>query len=589
LPQVLNLRTGGPPRRQLAICGIALLLVVALTVTMSLRAGIATGTAARPSRNAELINALVASQEMRWQQHVTSDGRIVDPLASADSGDDYGVILLADAMLRAAAQDGNDGLAQSGERIVLKAATIRVHSGPFELFAIGELLRDGERGYFPRVVWERIGATVLRLARRVTRDPRRDCSTTPGCYNNWRLVWAAGASALLASHAFVSAPSALGTPRQLEHEVAQNLRIAARNVGVPVRGSTGLGPARELSDPREQPQAYELFSAIMLQLVRENDPGVVSVAVQRHIEEVGRYALLMMAPDGQLSFSGRSLGQSWVQTAGVDLGMRNVALGDDPSRWRSFAERALAYLTSAYRPLRNGLIPTVPGLGYAWSRSIVDSYAAFAQYSGLALWFLSDALVHDHAAPAAAPLPADRHVFLIDDLATSGSVWGRRGRFWWEVRGRATGTDTRLEQGLVAVTVHSATGWVDLLALRPIGHGLGSTWRLTTRDGHQAAPEFTSVTGNGGDAVLAGYYREADGRRVAPVRWSVRASSSGLNFTMTLPFGAMLRTTLWLPRNTSAVTTSAARAFRSCSVTASGRACPLTLTWTGQRAALFIG
>jgi hypothetical protein len=138
-----------------------------------------------------------------------------------------------------------------------------------------------------------------------------------------------------------------------------------------------------------------MFSAVMLELIAEEDPSAMTRAMSRLRDEVDRYALLMMAPDGELSFSGRSLDESWVQAAGVDLGLQRAAGGSAYApEWRSFASRASGYLMSTYPTLSDGLSATVSGLAMEWNRSLVDGYAAFAQYSGLRLWLLSDALEH---------------------------------------------------------------------------------------------------------------------------------------------------------------------------------------------------
>ncbi len=109
--------------------------------------------------------------------------------------------------------------------------------------------------------------------------------------------------------------------------------------------------------------------------------------------QADRYALEMMAPDGQLSLSGRSLDQSWVQAAAAALGARRAAL--EPASggaWRAYAQRAVSYLLAAYPLQPDGLLPIVPGLDFDWSPSIMDGYAALNQYEGLTLWLLSDAL-----------------------------------------------------------------------------------------------------------------------------------------------------------------------------------------------------
>jgi hypothetical protein len=533
------------------------------------------------------VEGLVASQAALWQSYTTPDGRIVDPLDPADSGDNYGVVLLADVMLRQAARSGDAQLAATAEKIVLRTAALPLLSGPFYLLALAVLLRDGERSYFPSQVWRRIGGVVAGLAHRIQPETRHVCLIEPGCYNNWRLVWAAGESTLLASAGGgFSALEASGVPAK-ESEIDGNLLLAMRHRGALAHGVPGGGLARELSDPGTEPQAYEIFSAVMLELVLEERASARTRDVERLRDEVDRYALAMMSPDGQLSRSGRSLDESWVQAGGVDLGLRRAEEGS-PGPWRAFADRAFDYLTASYPVLPDGLLSIVPGLGSDWRRSIVDRYAAFAQYSGLTLWLLSDALSHMPHDSDIAPLPADQRISLVNDLRTSGTVWGRSGNVWWELQGRAAGADPRSAQGVVAVKLQLDGRWRDVLALRPLARRLRSTWTLTTARGRLARPVFTHVAGTGARAVLRGYWREK-GRRGAPVTWTLEARGSGVLLSMSRPPGAKLQTTLWLAPEGRDTPVRAKVRRGACLVSASGLACPQTLTWTNAPAKLYLG
>jgi hypothetical protein len=69
----------------------------------------------------------------------------------------------------------------------------------------------------------------------------------------------------------------------------------------------------------------------------------------------------------------------------------------------------------------------------------------------------------------------------------------------------------------------------------------------------------------------------------------VTVSSAGARLTMTKPPGSILRATFWLSSNLSRLTSSARKERHACVVTASGRACPVTLTWTQPGASLYIG
>ena len=308
----------------------------------------------------------------------------------------------------------NETLAQTGVRIVGAAATLPDVAGPFNLLAIALLLRDGRGGRLPPGAWSEIVGTVETLAARTGPPLEPSCLTTPGCYSNWRLVWSAGASALVTSDQSTVAPK----------EISSDLAMAVAHAG-PAAAPSPIAGARELSDPGSESPAYALFSCAMLELIAEADPAAIAPAVQRLRERAASYALELMAPDGQLSYGGRSLDQSWVQAAGADLGARQATV--DPAHagtWRDFAERALAYLIHAYPTRPDGVLPMVPGLLEDWSPAIVDSYAALDQYEGLTLWFLADALEHWPAAAAPTqPLPVDESSYLVGDTRSSGLVW----------------------------------------------------------------------------------------------------------------------------------------------------------------------
>jgi hypothetical protein len=531
--------------------------------------------------SAGVLDAYIARVARAWEPYTTPDGRVIDPLDRADTSDNYGVIMLADVMLKAAARDGDTTLAETGERIVSKAATLQAVDGPFNLLAIATLLRDGQQGRFPADVWAQIGGAVAALAARISPPSEQGCLTTPGCYNNWRLAWSAGASALLASGVRGAPGTTSGDPTVIAGEITGDLAMATAHAGIPAIPSVLRG-ARELADPGSEPLSYHLFSCALLELIAEADPAAITPPVERLREQAAHYALELMAPDGQLSLAGRSLDQSWVQAAAAALGARQAA--QDPAhagQWRSFADRAVSYLLSAYPARSDGVVPIVPGLDSLWSPSIMDGYAALNQYEGLTLWFLSDALEHwpQTSAPRA-PLPADASSLLVGDLHSSGLVWGRAGHVWWAVSGRTTDSDPRFAQGLVAVKVQTTGGWHDLLALRPRQHGLSSTWTLTLPGDPAATPIFTAVRGSGHRAVLTGSYRDA-GHIIAPATWMLSTTASGLSLQMSVPSAATLQTTVWLTDGNPRLSAHAARmSRRACTVTASGRACPVSLRWT---------
>lgn len=568
--------------------------------------------APQASLSAGRLDGYIARVAGAWEQYTIADGRVLDPLSATDTGDNYGVIMLADVMLKVAERTGDETLEDTGERILQSALTLPVPNDPFNLLAIASAIHDGRLGEFPPHAWEALATPLAQRAGQIG-FPTDACLTNPHCYDNWRLVWSAGASLLLADdvpggpdtlageRSFTTAQIGIDLQMALAHAGAP-LQAAIAGTASPKRGApdhgeerltssaVGGGLARELSDPGTEPSAYELFSSIMLELIGESYPQAFTPALTRLRAETDRYALAMMAPDGQLSLSGRSLDQSWVQAAGAALGARRaVLLPASAGTWSGYANRALSYLLEAYPITDEGLLPIVPGLGLEWNRSIVDGYAALNQYEGLTLWLLSDALSNWPSLPAhSTVLPGDSPNLLADDLDSSGLVWGRSAGVWWELSGRATGEDPRLAQGLVAVKVHSPRGWRDLLALRPRRHGRSSAWTLGLPHGQTATPTFTRVGGNGAHAVLRGSYLQASNRLFAHASATLRTTATGVVLHINMPPKTTLHTTIWLTGGAAqrVIAPGASITHGTCEVTASGLACPVTIHWRKRHVAV---
>jgi hypothetical protein len=571
------------------LAALTLCIALALLSASFARASEAATGARGGAPAAALLDAYIAGVARAWEPFTAPDGRVNDPLDAADTGDNYGVILLADVMLQVAQRTGDGALEAAGTRIVQGALTLPVPSDPFNLLAIAAAIHDGQRGYFPARAWTLLAAGLGQRAGQIGPPTQATCLIELSCYDNWRLVWSAGA-ALLAADRVVGAPGSLaGNANATAAQIDADLALAAKHAGSPLRLAIAGGPARELSDPGAEPPSYELFSTFMLELIGELHPSAITPAVARLRRQADRYALDMMAPDGQLSSAGRSLDQSWVQAAAAALGARRAML--DPGAagaWRSYAERAVSYLLAAY-PLRaDGLLPIVPGLSLQWNPAIMDGYAALNQYEGLTLWLLCDALARwPSPAAAPAPLPADSRELVADDLGSSGLLWGRAGPVWWQLSGRSTSGDPRSAQGLVAVKLMRAGRWRDLLALRPRQHGLSSVWTLTTPAGRTGAPIFTRARGSGRRVILSGAYRQARGRPLARATWTLLATARGVRLSMTVPAKALLHTTVWLAGQRSRLSAPGASLTRApCIVTASGRACPVTLHWRKRRHAV---
>ncbi len=422
-----------------------------------------------------------------WESETEADGVVRDPLipagssAQTDGSARFMIIMMADAMLRLSALEREPALASTAERILAETVSLPAASDPFNLLGLASLIRDGERGLLPASAWQRLAGPLIGLADQITFPTPREmeCSHQLECYNNHWLVWAAGAGMLLDDHLPENGGpgTLLGEPARVTARIAYDLEQALVNSSPPAKASSGA-TMRELSDPGEEPSAYHILSTWMLNTVAQYSPGAVTPALDVLKGEAESYALAMMAPDGQLSLAGRSLDQSWVQAAAASLGAEEAQpSGGGP--WGEFANSALQYLLDHYPTLAGGTLAIVPGLALDWNPSLVDSYAEDNQFNGLTLWFLVEALsdwsnvAHSTAPTGVAPtttteaappttttgaapattttaaaspttttgaappttstagtatatptLPADGNL-LVDDLVSSGLVWGR--------------------------------------------------------------------------------------------------------------------------------------------------------------------
>lgn len=505
-------------------------------------------------------------------------GERVAPGAHATPGRNYGTFMLAGAQLRTARATGDGALAQAAGAIV--AGILAQHAGgapndPFNQLAAATLLTDGRAGKLPADAWAGLREPLEAMIGRIGPFTGHGFAD-PSVYDNWRLVWAAAAVQ-------IAAAGLSADPAALRAEVARIVNeLAPANGGPLIR--TPYGPGKALSDPPDQPLAYHLLSAVLLERIRAADPSVFGPEAAQLRERVGNYALTLMAPDGDLTLAGRSNQQSWVLAAAADLGaLRASEGGPQAGAWRAFAERALDRLVRVHGTFADGTLPVVPGLRLQGDPAITDAYSSLSQYNGLTLFLLNHAAEHWPEAVPAGALPGDGDL-LASDLAPGGPslVWGRAGGVWWAIQGRQTGEDSRTTQGVVALKTRTRSGrWRDRLATRPIRVRPKTNWVLHTRRG-DAHLALTRASGRGAHAVLKGRWVLSGGRTYRSARWDVRAARGHLTVvTEPLRKGERLQAGLWAP---GGVTARSSRAG-ACTVSASGRACARRLQWRGGKRA----
>jgi hypothetical protein len=562
--------------------------LVAVSLALCSAAAAAPGVASAVTR-AEL-EAYGAGVEQAWAELTDERGAVADPLQPDRGRFNYGTLMLADAQLRGAARVGDQHLAGAAVRQTLGTIERRGPQDTYYLMAAGTMLRNGAAGRFPAWAW-------LRLER-----PLRDWIGTfppyvahdfakPTHYSNRKLVWAVGALALSQNGVSATAPGAVaGDPVALRAEVARIVSTLAVRYAAPHAATDSLRPMRASSDRVQFPNAYHVFSVYLLELIHAADPTVFSPAALRLRERAGRYALALMAPDGQLTHAGRSLEQSWVLAAAAAYGARRAAEGGPlAGAYRSLADRSAARLLQVHGRLADGTIPIVPGLRVLFDAAITDVYASMTQYNGLTLMMLEDAMANWPEAVPALALPADGP-YLVSDLAGSGLLWGRSKDLWWAFAGRGSRKDPRNEQGLVAIKAANGTGWSDVLAARGVSGGPRSRWLLKTRRG-RARLRITSARGSGRSVRMSGNWRLLrDNSVYRPATLRLLVTRRGVALRTRLRGAEVLTTSVWTRGDVTAPVARRGRMRRAdCRVTVSGRACPVALRWRGPgRVTLFV-
>ena len=536
------------------------------------------------------LESYATGVEQAWAGMTDERGAVADPLQPERGRFNYGTLMLADAQLRGAARAGDQALADAAVRQVLGTIERRGPQDTYYLLAAGTMLRDGLAGRFPAPAWHRVAEPLSQWLGSF--PPYVDNNfADPTHYSNRKLVWAVGALALAQGGIAATAPGAVtADPVALRAEVARIVSTLSVRYAAPHASTDSLRPMRASSDRVHFPNAYHVFSVYLLELIHAADPTVFSPAALRLRERAGRYALALMAPDGELTHAGRSLEQSWVLAAAAAYGARRAAEGGPlAGAYRSLADRAAARLMRVHGRFPDGTIPIVPGLRARFDPAITDVYASMTQYNGLTLMMLEDAAANWPDAVAAAALPADAS-YRVSDLAGSGLLWGRSGRVWWAFSGRGSREDPRNEQGLVSVKVRERSGWRDVLAARGVVGGPRSRWLLKTRRG-RARLRIVTASGNGRRVVMRGNWRRLSDKRVhRRATVELRVTRRGVSIGTRLRAGEVLTTSVWTREAADEPIVRAGRSRRvSCRVTVSGPACPVAVRWRGRgRARLLV-
>jgi hypothetical protein len=246
-----------------------------------------------------------------------------------------------------------------------------------------------------------------------------------------------------------------------------------------------------LSDPPENPPAYDILSLALFSKI----VAIVSTKItegRTQLNQLGLGAWALMAPDGDVSWFGRSQEQSWT-LAMASSGMFRISRTQgierpDAGRMRAAGARALVRLQSSYLTskfpgmwiapvLQHGVTPRA-------TNEAMDPYATAAGYTGLTLlgleWVAQDAAAAEPTATEGIAADAENGGYRLG--TTNGSfIMRRTADVWFSVKSapavegppkspQGYSLDLRYESGLTAVQVHDQYGWHRLMPPRPNTH-----------------------------------------------------------------------------------------------------------------------
>ncbi|MCK9250212.1 MAG: hypothetical protein M0P31_14700 [Solirubrobacteraceae bacterium] len=450
-------------RRRGAVLPLLLLVLATVLGASPARAGAAATRAA--------IEAHVDRTLRAWEPRIAADGEVREPFlydaGAVERYPAYGTPMLGYAYLRAGIRTGRAAWIEKGLRSVTYAARNATPS-PFDAWAVVTALGWAEEHLRGDARYEAARGTWLAYLRgwRGGSSDVEQCYTKPTCFNNWKLVDALASARILAL-------GASSDPAELARHVRAYVDgMAVRHAGPRVRDTSTR--ARVISDPPSNPLAYHVLSAGILQQIDAAGPFLSTDARSLRADAV-RFVQLATAPDGDVSYMGRSSQQSWTLAASMLVGV--VAMPTDrggAGRWQRLVDRAWAKLV-AYPTVDDGMIaitPSVTSLTY----DSLDAYAGMAVYNGLTLFLLQEAidrLPARRVRPAA--LPSERGRGFTDLRGSAVSVLAGPG-VWVAVQGRRTRLDPRVATGILQAKVRRGGRWVDLTPGRPFGAGIDPVW-----------------------------------------------------------------------------------------------------------------
>lgn len=423
-----------------------------------------------------------------WRPLQRSDGTFRDAVRDADPGpwrDPGGAGTLGAALMLHGLRTNSSWAVRSGLKAVESYARRPIKPGykqVFQTLTLALAYDAGIRRLGGDARWRRVRPLLERRLRQV----RFKVIGGGRAYYNYYLVEALGA--LLATEH----PLRSRDPRSMLHDPAAARRRARRfltyslpGYALPDTTRFGAVPLTLLSDPPGNPPAYHAFSlGLLAQSLSLLGPRRSLADAHELLDRMARASWAFMAPDGDVSWFGRSQEQAWtlaMTAAGTAIAARlRDEEGIEAERMRSTGLRALDRMGRVHASRSFGVAIT-PGLAAGVTPRAVaglDPYVTGTAYTGLTLlgleWLLGDRSATQPFTVRPAGADADGAFRL---ARSGGFLTVRRGDVWFAVKrepgrkpraGSDHSRDLRYDAGLNGLQVRGPGGdWADVLPPRP--------------------------------------------------------------------------------------------------------------------------
>lgn len=508
-------------------------LVVSATLAAFVALALLTASPARAMApaDAESLSAVAAEP---WLARQLPNGSFRDYVAGRHGVDSYGPGMLGYALLDQGLRTGSRRHVDAGLRALRFAARRALRVAKHHTRAARRVVFDNwavasaynlARG---PLAGDPYFEAIAPLMRESLRHMGRRVLGAHGYYN-FKLVHAASVMELLNSGLRSNVPGATLTHRKraarwvrrlINHDVPLVARFYDRG--------KGLNRTTVVSDPPWNPPAYQAFSLMMLTRTIDRMGAAASKSARAALVASIRGMAQTMAPDGDVSYFGRSQEQSWTLTSvayAAAVARRTASPALDPEL-AAIGWRALTRLHDNYWRADLGMVMTPSFVDSAPGRATrgVDTYAAGTSYAALTIVGLELAA---HERPltdgASLPVPADGAGVRFIGRGQSTLATVRTGDIWFAVTrapARVAGKnslyarDMRYDAGLAAFKWLRPDGrWVDIMSDRPRTTRADSAGPAIRRFGRVWRPVGRAIrAAAGGAIVIDGDLRDFQGR-----------------------------------------------------------------------------